>query len=242
MADSPAYFRFTDTDGKPRFVIELRDPDKIAHARRILSGEERSRIHVQGTVVKESAPYNPGWSFHLDPGSIDFFEFATEVCDASIQYVEDHLGEVGGSTLPGSHWCPWSSRLVQEGFTRANVFELFGEAIQVSYSSPNVLGGPRLSYRDSQRSLFFQGEDIRSQTMELGELITVTLEAIPDFRTITFTLILPTVTVMSQSSGTYIRVPGVTATNPTTLAGPPPGPERLYSVVTLQGTAQFIVS
>jgi hypothetical protein len=52
VADSPAYFRFTDTDGKPRFFIELRDPDKIAHARRILSGEERSRIHVQGTVVK----------------------------------------------------------------------------------------------------------------------------------------------------------------------------------------------
>jgi hypothetical protein len=114
VADSLAYFRFTDTDGKPRFVIELRDPDTIAHARRILSGEEQSRIHVQGTVVKASAPYNPGWSFHLDPGSIDFFELAIEVCDASMQYVEAHLDEVGGSTLPGSHWCPWSSQLVDE--------------------------------------------------------------------------------------------------------------------------------
>jgi hypothetical protein len=114
VADSLAYFRFTDTDGKPRFVIELRAPDTIAHARRILSGEERSRIHVQGTVVKASAPYNPGWSFHLDPGSIDFFELAIEVCDASMQYVKEHLDEVGGSTLPGSHWCPWSSRLVDE--------------------------------------------------------------------------------------------------------------------------------
>jgi hypothetical protein len=114
VADLPAYFRFTDTDGNPRFVIELRDPDKIAHARRILRGEEQSRIHVQGTVVKESATYNPGWSFHLDPGSIDFFELAIEVCDASMQYVEEHLDEVGESTLPGSHWCPWSSRLVAE--------------------------------------------------------------------------------------------------------------------------------
>ena len=114
FADSPAYFRFTDTDGKPRFVIELRDRHRIAHARRILSGEERSRIHVQGTVVKESAPYNPGWSFHLDPASIDFFGVAIEVCDASMKYVEEHLDEVGGSTLPGSHWCPWSSRLVDE--------------------------------------------------------------------------------------------------------------------------------
>ena len=130
----------------------------------------------------------------------------------------------------------------EEGFTRANLFELFGDSIQVSFSSTNILGGSILSYRDPQRSLFFRGEEIRSQDTELGELITVTLEAIPDFRTITFSLILPTVTVMSQSSGTYIRVPGVTATNPTTLAGAPPGPERLYAVVMLQGTAQFIVT
>jgi hypothetical protein len=130
----------------------------------------------------------------------------------------------------------------QEALTRANVFELFGESIQVSYSSPNVLGGPRLSYRDAQRSLVCQGADIRSQNTELGEVITVTLEAIPDFRTVTFTLILPIVTVMFPSGSTYIRVPGVTATNPTTLGGPPPGPERLYAVVMLQGTAQYIVT
>jgi hypothetical protein len=129
----------------------------------------------------------------------------------------------------------------QEGLTRANIFEFFGEAIQVSYASRNVLGGPRLSYRDPQRSLTFQGDAIRSQQTELGELLTVTLEAIPDFRTVTFTLMLPTVTVMPQSSGLYIRVPGVTATNPTTLGGPA-GPERLYTVVMLQGTAQFIVT
>lgn len=130
----------------------------------------------------------------------------------------------------------------QEALTRANVFELFGEAIQVSYASPNVLGGPRLSYRDPQRSLTFQGADIRSLDTELGEVLTVTLEAIPDFRTITFSLLLPVVTVLFPSGSTYIRVPGVTATNPTTLAGPPPGPERLYAVAMLQGTAQYIVT
>jgi hypothetical protein len=131
---------------------------------------------------------------------------------------------------------------MMEGFTRANIFELFGESIQVSYSSTNILGGPILSYRDPQRSLSFRGAEIRSQETELGELITVTLEAIQDLRTVTFTLMLPIVAVMPQSSGSYIRVPGVTTTNPTTIAGPPPGPEKLYSVVNLQGTAQFIVS
>ncbi|MDX1999172.1 MAG: hypothetical protein SF066_15750 [Thermoanaerobaculia bacterium] len=114
MQTPPAYFRFTDTDGLPRFVIQLVDPAKIDHARRILAGKEKTRIHVNGTIVKEPASYNPGWAYHLKPSSIDFFEFAVEVCDASIQYVEDHLDEVGGSTLPGAFWCPWSSRLVDE--------------------------------------------------------------------------------------------------------------------------------
>lgn len=114
MPETPAYFRFTDTDGKPRFVIELHDAAKIAHARRILAGQEHSCVGIQGTIIKSSAPYNPDWSFHLDPESIDFFELAAEVCDASICYVEQHLEEVGGATLPDSHWCPWSSRLVDE--------------------------------------------------------------------------------------------------------------------------------
>jgi hypothetical protein len=46
MTHAPAYFRFTDTDGKPRFVIQLVEPRKIEHARRILHGEERAYVHV----------------------------------------------------------------------------------------------------------------------------------------------------------------------------------------------------
>ncbi|NJL17018.1 MAG: hypothetical protein HC938_07310, partial [Nitrospira sp.] len=103
-----AYFRFTDTDGLPRFVIQLVEPAKIDHARRILAGKEKSRIHLNGTIVKAPAAYNPGWRYHLDPRSIDFFEFAVEVCDASIQYVEEHLDEVGGEK--------WRELLIRGGF------------------------------------------------------------------------------------------------------------------------------
>jgi hypothetical protein len=129
-----------------------------------------------------------------------------------------------------------------QGFTRANLFELNGNLIHATFSSTNILGGPILSYRDDQRSLSFRGEEIRIQQTELGELITVTLEAVPDLKTVTFSLLLPVVTVMPQSSGIRIKVPGITTTNPTTIAGPPPGPQQLYSLVNLRGTAQFIVS
>lgn len=111
---STAYFRFTDTSGQPRFVIALTDPAKIEHARRILRGEEKEKIHVLGRIIKRPAAYNPGWNYHLDPPTIDFFVVAIEVCDSSIQYLEDHLDEAGGAFLPGAVWCPWSSRLVDE--------------------------------------------------------------------------------------------------------------------------------
>jgi hypothetical protein len=132
--------------------------------------------------------------------------------------------------------------MIMEGFTQANLFELSSNTIHVTYSTTNILGGPILSYRDNTRSLSFRGNEIRIENTDVGEVVTVTLETIPDLRTVTFSLIVPIVTVMTQSSGTRIKVLGITTTAPTTIAGPPPGPQQLYSAVYLRGTAQFIVS
>jgi hypothetical protein len=111
-----AFFQITDgaNDEESKFVIKLVEMDKIVHARRILSGGEIQRIHIGGKIIKQSVNYNPGWSYHLDPQSIDFFEYAVEVCDAAITYIEEHLPEIGGSTLPNNIWCPWSSKIVKE--------------------------------------------------------------------------------------------------------------------------------
>ncbi|WP_460722683.1 BP74-related protein [Nocardia heshunensis] len=57
---------------------------------------------------------NPGWDFSLDPNTISFFTVAIEVCDSSIEYLEDNLDEACGAFLPGCVWCPWSSRLTRE--------------------------------------------------------------------------------------------------------------------------------
>jgi len=109
-----AFFALTTADNAPEFIFKLTDPARIEEARRILSGDEKSKIHVHGRLIKRPQPYNPRWSFYLDPDTINFFEMAIEVCDATTQYVEDHLDEAGGAFLPGGHWCPWSSRLTRE--------------------------------------------------------------------------------------------------------------------------------
>jgi Ca2+-binding RTX toxin-like protein len=108
-----AWFTFTDASNEI-FVIELRDPDPIEHARALLDGSDSSDPLIAGIVVKSAADYNIGWSYHLEPDSIFFFEVSTEVGDSTMRFIEDHLEEVGGELLPGSLWTGWSSALVDE--------------------------------------------------------------------------------------------------------------------------------
>jgi hypothetical protein len=113
----PAYFAFHQLSPKgeiKEFVFQLENPKTIAEARAILRDHKTLKSHVQGTIVPRPVSYNSGWSFHLDPASIGFFEMQIEVCDANATFVEEHLGEIGGSFLPKCFWCPWSSKLAAE--------------------------------------------------------------------------------------------------------------------------------
>jgi len=133
---------------------------------------------------------------------------------------------------------------MQANLNQANTFELNGKSIHVSYASTSFTGVPTLSYRDDQLSRSFSGEEIRVADSELGQLITVTLEAIPDLKVVTFTLALPIVTVPQTNTPISIKITGITVTNPTTIGGPKllgPGPQKLYSIVNMKGTAQFLV-
>jgi hypothetical protein len=85
----------------------------IDEARSMLAGLRPAR-HIMGQIVKQPAAYNPPWSYHLNPSTIQFFNAAIEVCDASITAVEENLDQVCGAFLPGCIWCPWSSRLIDE--------------------------------------------------------------------------------------------------------------------------------
>lgn len=111
ISGEAAYFEVRDVNGDT-FVIALIDPHKITEARHIIatgSGE-----HVSGYVVPRKASYNPAWDFELNPDSIEFFKYSTEVCDATIAMVNDNIPTVGTDFLPGNQWCPWTSELVRE--------------------------------------------------------------------------------------------------------------------------------
>jgi hypothetical protein len=126
------------------------------------------------------------------------------------------------------------------GLEQANLFELASRSIQVTFSSTSITGRPLLSYRDHYLQLNFEGEEIDIRDTQIGQLITVTLETIPDLRTVTFTLISPLVNVMRQSGGIRVSVPGIRTITHTPLV-PGPGAEKNYVIVKLEGTAQFVV-
>ncbi len=109
-----AYFVIEAMPQGRTFVIRTSDPAIAEHARAIIDGRRNSSVHLMGAVVKAPAFYNPGWSFHLDPGSLQFFDTAIEVCDGAIDELERNLEDVGGAYLPRNHWCPWGSRPIRE--------------------------------------------------------------------------------------------------------------------------------
>lgn len=122
----------------------------------------------------------------------------------------------------------------------ANLFELTGDNVDVTYSSTSFTGQPQLSYRTPDTNRNFMGSDIQSAETALGVEHTVTLEQVPDLKVVTFTLVLPPVHVNRLSAGTCISVPGIVTTSHTTIAGPALGPEKTYRLVHLHGTAQAV--
>lgn len=125
-------------------------------------------------------------------------------------------------------------------FQEANLFELTGGGIQVTYSTSSFSGVPLFSYRDASANQQFSGDEIDVIETTIGNLVTVTLQTIPDLRVVRFTLVLPPVNVIFGSAGTCIDLPAITSTTHTTIAGPNLGPTVTYTPAAMSGTAQVV--
>lgn len=101
-----AYFIFENDRSPETFVIKLIDPQRIQEARDQLATGTRKII--AGVIIKQPVYYNAPWSYHLDPKTIRFTDFAAEVCDATIRYLQEN------PEIAYPEWCPWGSRLQKE--------------------------------------------------------------------------------------------------------------------------------
>jgi len=135
--------------------------------------------------------------------------------------------ETGGETIIASVQQP-------------NLFVIKGIGIEITYSTSSFGGPPLLTYKDRQRTLTFQGDEIRELESEIGQQVTVIIEQIPDLRTVTFTLLLPAINL--DEPETRFRTIGIIATHRTSIGGPDlvKGALQTYRLKELRGTAQLI--
>lgn len=93
------------TAGDEEYRILLTDPEDVAVAQALLAGEEGPRI-PNGVIVRGGdGGVNVGYSWHIDPETVQFAEFTVELCDGRPSFVED-------GTLTGERFCPWSAEVV----------------------------------------------------------------------------------------------------------------------------------
>jgi hypothetical protein len=93
------------TAGDEEYRILLTDAEDIGMARRLLAGEEAPSIPNGRIVRGGDGGVNTGYSWHIDPESVEFADFTIELCDGRPSYVED-------GTLTGDFFCPWTAEVV----------------------------------------------------------------------------------------------------------------------------------
>jgi hypothetical protein len=86
------------------YRLRLADPQDIGIAQRLLAGELAPRI-PNGRVVRGEVDVNVGYSWHIDPDSVEFADTTIEVCDGRPSDVERGL-------ITSDRYCPWWAKVV----------------------------------------------------------------------------------------------------------------------------------
>lgn len=90
--------------GREEYKIQLTDPTDIAIAQKLLAGEEAPAI-PNGIIINGDPGVNEGYSWHIDPETVEFADFTTEVCDGLPSDVEQGI-------LTSPYYCPWSAVVI----------------------------------------------------------------------------------------------------------------------------------
>ena len=101
-------------DGYPQDTmrIAITDTAAIRLARQFVNTGEGPRMPI-GRIVRGRG-LDPKWPFHYEPGSVNFADFAMEVCDgapmrtdsAVVEFMKGATGELNPTSAT---WCPWGA-------------------------------------------------------------------------------------------------------------------------------------
>jgi hypothetical protein len=130
------------------------------------------------------------------------------------------------------------------------MFVLLGPDVCITYTLGDANGSSELRYRgDLPKSvqlhvpqpldLTFRGEQVRSVQTELGTLVTVDLEFVPDLRSLAMTVLLPDINLGAEVEVNF-ATEAIFTSHLTSIGGPAlvQGPLETYVFVSLVGTAR----
>jgi hypothetical protein len=104
VTGGPVIATFEVVDEEYRILIT--DPDDIAIALQLLGGDPLAPRIPNGLVVRgDDGGVNTGYSWHIDPESLEFADFTIEVCDGRPSDVE-------AGAISGERFCPWTAEIV----------------------------------------------------------------------------------------------------------------------------------
>jgi hypothetical protein len=94
-------FRVADSE---QYKIRLTDPTDIEVAQKLFAGNEAPRIPNR-VVIRGNSDVNVGYSWSIDPDTVEFADVTTEVCDGLPSDVEKGL-------ITSDRYCPWSAQVI----------------------------------------------------------------------------------------------------------------------------------
>src|SRR3954451_20725128 len=94
----------------------------------------------------------------------------------------------------------------------ANLYELQGDKLTISYSTSNIAGQPAFTLQFGRKpALTFKKSEIKTTKSPIGTLVTVVTETVPDLKTVSFSLLLPDVN-LQDSRKANIKAMGIITT------------------------------
>ena len=121
------------------------------------------------------------------------------------------------------------------------LFELQGYGTKISFSTNSRTGRPLLSYEDQQRDLIFVGDDIRVEETEVGTLVTIEIESMPQSHSLTLSFVVPRFNLPDEREATF-QTEAILTNHLTAIGGPDQvgGQLKTYSSLTLTGKARQV--
>jgi len=107
-----------------------------------------------------------------------------------------------------------------DGTGQANQYEFASPVVSVYYSPSSLGGEAQLRYRRGDADpLDFTGDEIRVERTEIGQLVSTTIQQIPDLKTVTMSLVIPDINLDNDMPSLFeSRI--IFTTNHTTIGGP----------------------